>query len=332
MDTFNGVLPYLQTIKHLKPTSVKKYGAIYRILLEWLNGRELTQDLIEEYFSEQLERNKNTVNMYLGAWRHYINYLTYKGITHGFKPIPFYKKTKRVINVLTPEEIDLIFAVKLPPRKYRGRLTTRHDYVTMSIVRFLALTGCRVNEALSLRKKDVNLAKNECWFLETKTGVPRKGFIPSSLAERIQELTKDSKDEDFVFQSMEGGKIAPGQFYVELQRIAKISGVKKHVNPHLFRHSLATQLLQEGVDISIVARILGHANIQQTYSTYAHMSDNSLRDELIKHPTIRKDLDSQFLLKKIKEQIRKIGLQDDVRFLYKYSESANSLELLIATK
>ena len=64
-----------------------------------------------------------------------------------------------------------------------------------------------------------------------------------------------------------------------LQRVAEVSGVRRRVTPHMFRHTAATLLVEEGVDIRFVQRLLGHANLSTT-EIYTHVSDQALRSAL----------------------------------------------------
>lgn len=66
-----------------------------------------------------------------------------------------------------------------------------------------------------------------------------------------------------------------------LRSFAKAAGIQAHVTPHMLRHTCATLLLEDGVDLRFLQRLLGHENIATT-AIYAHVSDVSLRTALAK--------------------------------------------------
>jgi integrase/recombinase XerD len=61
-----------------------------------------------------------------------------------------------------------------------------------------------------------------------------------------------------------------------LAKAARAAGLDKHVTPHMLRHTAATQLIEAGVDIRYIQRLLGHASLSTT-EIYTHVSDRALR-------------------------------------------------------
>ena len=69
-----------------------------------------------------------------------------------------------------------------------------------------------------------------------------------------------------------------------VNKYSKLAGVENHITPHMFRHSFATLLLEEGVDIRYIQRLLGHSSIVTT-QIYTHVASKKQRDILLeKHP------------------------------------------------
>ena len=75
-------------------------------------------------------------------------------------------------------------------------------------------------------------------------------------------------------------KISNQQFNIRLKRIAKESGIDKPLSTHFARHSCAMMLLNRGVRIETVAKVLGHANTKVTESTYASILKKTVGDEM----------------------------------------------------
>ena len=81
---------------------------------------------------------------------------------------------------------------------------------------------------------------------------------------------------------MHGGKYSSASIQKIIKRMALRAGIRKTITPHTLRHSFATHLLEDGIDIRYIQTILGHSNIQTT-QIYTHVSSKHLKN--IKNPT-----------------------------------------------
>ena len=139
----------------------------------------------------------------------------------------------------------------------------------VDIVRLLLLTGCRKSEVLKLRWSEVN--DDALVFGDTKSG-PRS--IPlNAQARRILERQPRGQSE-FVFPSPRNGELPRANdipLWYALRRDARIEDVRLHD----LRHTVASHAVMNGVPIPVVARLLGHANVQMTLR-YVHLSDGDI--------------------------------------------------------
>ncbi len=151
--------------------------------------------------------------------------------------------------------------------------------VTGLIVRLLVVTGLRIGELAALRVHDVMGAA-------TQVRVRGKGD-----RERTVYVANDRLHADFrryweyrnevagpqawLFVNARGNRLTPQTFRKRLNMLSSTLRIEPRLTPHRFRHSAATMLIEEGVDIRLVQRLLGHASIATT-EIYTKVSDNSL--------------------------------------------------------
>lgn len=325
------------TIKQGLPKSTVRYCTIrLNVISRWLGEKELTKENVEQFFLylKDLGRKNNTLNTYYFVFRHIQAYLLDRGIgDRFFDSFKSFQKTRPSIVILTPDEIEKIIEVDLEYGRYgrfsKSEASERLNFNYKTICMLLAYTGCRFDEAASLRVKHLDLAAGKITFTETKNKENRYGHITEPLISRLHELIEDKDQESLVFQTLAGAKIHPTDFDKQLRRRAVTVGITKRVYPHLFRHSFATQLLMSGVDVTMVASILGHKDIQTTYENYVHLADETLKKATHRHPLVRKNINPSEIIKTIKEAVENFHLEDDLRFNYKIIEGNDSLSFNI---
>ena len=104
--------------------------------------------------------------------------------------------------------------------------------------------------------------------------------IPSSIKDELESYLKLNKH-NTLFPSNRGGKLTKDTIQKIVQNSAKRAGIKKRVYPHLLRHSFATHLLEQGTDLRMIQKLLGHSDIKTT-QIYTQISQASIKN--IKSP------------------------------------------------
>ena len=186
------------------------------------------------------------------------------------------------------DEIDEIF--KTPnintPMGQRDRL----------ILEVLYATGIRVNELVNLKVNDIDFYKKEIKVLGkgNKERIdPFGDYCLDSINLFLEDGRKKILDKynitsDYLIINGHGKKITTRGVEKIIDTIVKKAALKKHVSPHMLRHSFATHLLNEGCDIRTVQELLGHESLEST-QIYTHVSNEHLRKVYLDcHPLNKK--------------------------------------------
>lgn len=175
-----------------------------------------------------------------------------------------FKSVKRVVDVDPDHQI---LAAPSPPQ------------TTGLVARLLVVTGMRIGEITNLKLSDVSGACTRI-RVHGKGNKERTVYVTN---ERLlmdfraywQQRSQAGAPGDFLFLNRGGSRLTEPAFRKRLRTVSKSLLISPYVTPHQFRHSAATMLIEEGVDIRIVQRLLGHASISTT-EIYTKVSDNSL--------------------------------------------------------
>ena len=143
-------------------------------------------------------------------------------------------------------------------------------------------------ELASLRDDDIDLTAGVITIIG-KGSRQRRVYIPDAdirelvIAYRHARNAREHTAESFLVNSR-GGPASPQYIRRLVRTLGENAALTRRVTPHMFRHSVATYLLEEGVDIRYVQRLLGHRSIVTT-EIYTHVADAALKSRVIeRHP------------------------------------------------
>jgi len=146
-------------------------------------------------------------------------------------------------------------------------------------------SGMRVSEISNLRVDTVDLERG---IILVKGKGNKERQIPICGAEVLSALAAYSKlqdteraGDDFYFRNRLGRRLSEQSIRLALCHHAQAAGLEK-ITPHVFRHTVATMLLEQGVDLRFIQTFLGHSSIVTT-TIYAHVNDKSQREVLVQH-------------------------------------------------
>lgn len=295
----------------------------------WFGTQDLTKENVEKfylYLKGTKKLKNNSLNTYHFCFFQLVEYCKDRKLPHDFfDGFTSFKKTKPDIVIFTPEEIEKIINQPLKYGKQYGKDMSFLDFRYRTMIMFLAYTGCRYSEAANLLIKRIDLSAGRATFVDTKTNENRSVYFTEPLKTNLAKLMENRKPDEHVFRNSREVQVQVSDFSQDLKRRAKTAGVMKRVFPHNFRHSYITHLLEAGVPITEVASLVGHKDIQTTYSNYMHLADDTLRKAALRHPLVVKNVDPHEIIRTVKGAIENFRLEGDKRFKFEISETSQGL-------
>jgi len=180
-------------------------------------------------------------------------------------------------------------AVLSTGRPTRAFLTQYLPLRNLALVDLLFATGLRVGEVSGLNIED--FAVSESTFrVKGKGGRDRLAFLVDDQTRRIQQEHLELRSVvasagQALFLNATGARLSTQGIANIVSQFRKDAGIKRHITPHMLRHTVATLLLRNGVDIRVVQEFLGHASIATT-QRYTHVSkDHLVRVLSERHPS-----------------------------------------------
>lgn len=298
LNARDGYLAWLATSRDLSPHSIRAYRSDLRALASFAGeqspSENLTPALLQSFFAQQkagglkassLRRRAAGISGFC-AWLHASGHVStnpWGGVDLGFrrerslpKAVPRHEIAALLRHLRAVSRIDS----DDPARALRERPNEAAIFIGTAL---MVATGIRVGELVSIRLTDVDLPDCSIRILG-KGRRERLVFLPnhslSELLERYTDLRSQlTVAHDRLLYNATGASLSTDFVRRELRSAAAAAGLSRHLTPHMLRHTAATQLIESGVDIRFVQRLLGHASLSTT-EIYTHISDQALRQAL----------------------------------------------------
>lgn len=175
------------------------------------------------------------------------------------------KQPQKLPVVLTTDEV-LALLEAAPGPKYKAALGVAYG------------AGLRVSEVANLRVSDIDSDRMVLRVEQGKGRKDRNGMLSPRIRELLQEWWLVGQPTTWLFPGRDPLlPITTRQLYRVVRDTAAAVGIEKRVSPHTLRHSFATHLLEQGVDIRLIQVALGHSKLDTT-ARYAHVASKVLRD------------------------------------------------------
>lgn len=264
MDVYLKKLNDELRLRNYSPKTIKSYSSG---VAEYLRAKQnnlglVDVDFIKQYLLSKIDKgaSSQSVNQKLQA----INFFCWNVLKFNGKiNIKFAKTPSKLPIVLSRNEIQLI-------------LTVINNEKHNLLVAIAYSGGLRVSEIINLKVKDISLAELTIHLKGAKGNKDRITILPEKLVKNIEKLISNKDRNDYVFSSERGGKLTERTAQKIFENALKKCHINKEATFHSLRHSFATHLLENGVDVRYVQELLGHANIRTT-QIYTKVTNPSLK-------------------------------------------------------
>ena len=257
---------------------------------------------LQKYSPASMKRKMVVLKVFCSYWLR-------KGI---ISESPFWRvrlsfgRTSQIPRALTDSEIRCLLvqakqsqtaAQKMPRKPYvlsKGQLPANSMQYralrNLALVDLMFATGLRVGEVSSLSLSDFNVSE-AVFCVKGKGGRDRLAFVVDQQTLKIQldhlELRSQiGSSSSALFLNASGDRLSTQGIAKIISRFRNDAGIERHITPHMLRHTVATLLLRNGVDIRVVQEFLGHASIATT-QRYTHVTKDHLVQVLReRHPSL----------------------------------------------
>ncbi|MGK0208821.1 MAG: integrase/recombinase XerD [Patescibacteria group bacterium] len=251
-------------ISKYSPYTVRNYMLSNRLLLRHSDQlpKDVTTQHIKHYLVEELSDNAPArTNLFLAGIKYaYLNIM-------GTDPTASIRRPSRERKI--PEVLS-----KTEVKKLLDAITFEKSKLMISL---MYACGLRVSELVNIQISNLNLTENIGYIRQSKGKKDRMFNIPQNLKETIiQQIEHQKKThQNFLFTGPKG-KLSTRNLQKIVVTAAEKAGLKEGIHCHTLRHSYATHLLENGVDIRKIQELLGHADLSTT-QIYTHISTEELK-------------------------------------------------------
>ena len=289
------------------PNTITSYESDLTLLHKFLieikkNFINCTENDLNQYFSQYFLKDKygfikiaeaTSIRRKISCFRSFFQFLLEQNTIsqNPILEIDIPKKSHNLPFYLTKNEIDALF-------KHTSSKNTKEFIRNNAIFRILYSSGLRISECISLKLNEITDSNGKIRKKVIITGKGNKERIIFFDKETQTALEKyllfreqylKNKKNSFVFCSnSKSGHISRESAFLNLRNIANLINLSERLSPHKLRHSFATHLYQNGIDLRLLQTLLGHSDISTT-EIYTHIKAEEIQTTVENfHPMFRK--------------------------------------------
>ncbi len=262
---------------------------------EQINVDQIDKSILRRYLHTITDYKPKTIKRKIASLKAFFNFMEFedKITVNPFRKIRFQvREPKRLPTVMTQLEVKKIFQTVYSSKIDAANMSSYRKFEiirNIAVIELLFATGVRVSELSYLKQDNIDL---EAGFIKVIGKGNKERIIQICNREMVStiyeysNLAKNYRDVSTktFFVNRLGNQLSDQSIRSIVKNVSKAAAINKHITPHIFRHSLATQLLEEGVDIKYIQIILGHSSIMTT-QIYTHVNGEKQKAILTdKHP------------------------------------------------
>ena len=252
---------FIQEMKRrgYRENSIKNYSSCIDVFLSTVkkdHPKNINEQDIKNFLSNCVK--PNTQRNYQSAIK--LFYEICFNQKQKFKNIPYTKKEKTLPIILPVEEIQKMFDV-CENKKHK------------LILALLYSCSLRVSEVINLKWKNIDRSRMVLYILDAKGGKNRQVPLNNILIKLMEEYYREYKTQSFIFKGQFSEQYSSRSVLQVVKQLALKAGIDKRAYTHLIRHCSASHMVENGIDINLIQKILGHQNIKTTL-LYTHISHN----------------------------------------------------------
>ncbi|GGD53642.1 site-specific tyrosine recombinase/integron integrase [Muriicola marianensis] len=264
-DILKQYTRYLEGLR-MSPSTVGTYRSFIVFLLLYWKDRpvaDLTNPDIQRFIEVVVKRRKygiSTHRQLVSALKHFGDRFLESNIEPELLQRP--KRSRILPTILSKEEvIDLL----------RATYNLKHR----TILALLYSCGLRISEVLALRLANIDIDRRQVVILNSKGRKDRYVVLAESTVPLLINYISSYRPRNYLFNGTGQGPYSGTSIRAFLKRSCRRAGIRKRVTPHTLRHSYATHLIENGVNLRIVQELLGHAK-PETTMVYTHVAKKDL--------------------------------------------------------
>ena len=286
---------YLKNQKNYSDYTILNYKKDLEEYFEFLDNKKYSYKEMDykkcvEYlvYLDQKQLKKTSISRRLSSIRTFYKYLVLNNYTDNnpFLLVSSPKKEKRIPKFINYQGIDEIFNIPntKTPDGQRERV----------ILEVLYGAGVRVSELVNIKLKDIDF-NNKTILIFGKGSKERIVSFGNPAKDAMNEYIKSGRElllngvkSDYLIVGKEKESLTTRRIEQIIDSLITKTSIKMNITPHMFRHTFATHLLDQGCDLIAVQELLGHESLSST-EIYTHVSNEHLREVYLKcHPRSNK--------------------------------------------
>ena len=283
-EMLSSFIRYVQLEKNFSVHTVREYEKDLTEFFSFLEAESVTSLDEVEYIHARLfitklydeKKARTTISRKISSIRSFFKFANreFNVDDAPFRSLYHPKKEERLPNFFYEEELYILFE--------NNKGTDLKSKRNMAILELLYATGIRVSELVSIELNQIDFSYNIIRVMgkgRKERIVPFGSFASDALLiykDEVRPKLMKKKEHEKFFVNMRGGELTDRGVRHILKGMIDVASMHTKIYPHMFRHTFATHLLNNGADLRTVQELLGHSHLSST-QVYTHVTKEALR-------------------------------------------------------